>query len=175
MASELVACPERTKEGYGVLLYRLTDFEPSHVDFLQGIKTFFAFNDVRLSEDGVIPGYVVVFDMRGITLSHLGVVTLSGIRKFMHYIQVSRRERRGGWPPTLRVCSQPVCRVRWAAYLPGGAGVTVRRGLRLTSVVLFRSATLADSRPSTSSTRSSGSTRSWPSSSPSSKANFCKW
>ncbi|XP_034237513.1 alpha-tocopherol transfer protein-like [Thrips palmi] len=85
--AELVACPERTKEGYGVLLYRLTDFEPSHVDFLQGIKAFFAFNDVRLSEDGVIPGYVVVFDMRGITLSHLGVVTLSGIRKFMHYIQ----------------------------------------------------------------------------------------
>lgn len=85
--AELVACPERTKEGYGVLLYRLTDFEPSHVDFLQGIKTFFAFNDVRLSEDGVIPGYVVVFDMRGITISHLGIVTLSGIRKFMHYIQ----------------------------------------------------------------------------------------
>ncbi|KAE8739974.1 hypothetical protein FOCC_FOCC014546 [Frankliniella occidentalis] len=84
---ELVACPERTKEGYGVLLYRLTDFDPSHVDLLQGMKSFFAFNDVRLSEDGVIPGYVVVFDMRGITLSHLAIVTLSGIRKFMHYIQ----------------------------------------------------------------------------------------
>lgn len=86
--SELVACPERTKEGYAVLLYRLTDFDPSHVDFLQGMKAFFAFNDVRLSENGVIPGYIVVFDMRGITLSHLGIVTLSGIRKFMHYIQV---------------------------------------------------------------------------------------
>lgn len=85
--AELVACPERTKEGYGVLLYRLTDFDPSHVDLLQGMKSFFAFNDVRLSEDGVIPGYVVVFDMRGITLSHLAIVTLSGIRKFMHYIQ----------------------------------------------------------------------------------------
>ena len=94
----LVACPEETKEGYKVLLYRLTDFDPSHVDFLQGMKAFFAFNDVRLSEDGVTPGYVVVFDMQGITLSHLGIVTLSGIRKFMHYIQVSAAPRRANAP-----------------------------------------------------------------------------
>jgi len=80
--------PKLTDEGYRVLVYRVVDTDPSKVDFLQAMKAFFAFNDVRLSEDGIVAGYVVIFDMKGITLSHLGCVTISAIRKFMHYIQV---------------------------------------------------------------------------------------
>lgn len=46
------------------------------------------FNDVIISEDGPINGYVVVFDMEGVCLRHLTRVQISPLRNFMAYIQV---------------------------------------------------------------------------------------
>lgn len=49
------------------------------------------FNDVIISVDGPINGYVVVFDMEGVCLRHLTRVQFGPLRNFMAYIQVSRR------------------------------------------------------------------------------------
>lgn len=46
------------------------------------------FNDVIISEDGPLEGYVVVFDMEGVCLRHLTRVQISPLRNFMAYIQV---------------------------------------------------------------------------------------
>lgn len=46
------------------------------------------FNDVIISEDGPLNGYVVVFDMEGVCLRHLTRVQISPLRNFMAYIQV---------------------------------------------------------------------------------------
>lgn len=46
------------------------------------------FNDVIISEDGPLDGYVVVFDMEGVCLRHLTRVQISPLRNFMAYIQV---------------------------------------------------------------------------------------
>jgi hypothetical protein len=36
--SNMVALPKLTKEGYRILSYRLTDFNPSHIIFGDGVK-----------------------------------------------------------------------------------------------------------------------------------------
>lgn len=46
------------------------------------------FNDVIISVDGPINGYVVVFDMQGVCLRHLTRVQFGPLRNFMAYIQV---------------------------------------------------------------------------------------
>lgn len=84
----MIALPKQTPEGYQILMYRLTEFEPHKFAFNDALKSFFLFNDIRLSEDGLAPGYIVIFDMKGVCLGHLTRINLSSIRKFMSYIQV---------------------------------------------------------------------------------------
>ncbi|KAJ9574053.1 hypothetical protein L9F63_008579 [Diploptera punctata] len=83
----LVPLAHSSREGYKVLVYRLTNYEPSKLNFTAGIKMFLMYNDMRLAEDGLEPGYIVVFDMKGITLGHLSRINLSIIKKFIVYIQ----------------------------------------------------------------------------------------
>jgi len=49
------------------------------------------FNDVIISVDGPMNGYVVVFDMEGVCLRHLTRVQFGPLRNFMAYIQVRER------------------------------------------------------------------------------------
>lgn len=85
----MVAFPNKTPEGYNVLLYRLSEFDYSKLNFADAVRVFCMFNDVKLSEDsGQAEGYIVIFDMKGCSLGHLTRVTLPALRAFMHYIQV---------------------------------------------------------------------------------------
>lgn len=56
--------------------------------FVACSQAFNMFNDVIISEDGPLDGYVVVFDMEGVCLRHLTRVQISPLRNFMAYIQV---------------------------------------------------------------------------------------
>ncbi|XP_069680003.1 alpha-tocopherol transfer protein-like isoform X2 [Periplaneta americana] len=85
--SQMMAMTRTTPEGYRVLLYRLTDYDSGKYSFIGMTKAFFMFNDVRLAEDGLEPGYVIVFDLKGATLGHLAKVTLTAVRKCMIYVQ----------------------------------------------------------------------------------------
>lgn len=80
--------PLKTTEGYHVLLYRLSDCDYSKLNFADAVRMFCMFNDVKLSEDHLSEGYIVIFDMKGCSLGHLTRVTLPALRAFMHYIQV---------------------------------------------------------------------------------------
>lgn len=85
--SQMVALPKQTPEGYHILVYRLIDSEPSRLQFSDAVKAFCMFNDYRISCDGLVEGYIVVFDMRGIRLGHVARVQLGAMRTFMAYIQ----------------------------------------------------------------------------------------
>lgn len=85
----MAAMPKKTPEGYHIIVYRLVDTDPSKLNFADTIKGFCMFNDYRISVDGLAEGYVVVFDMKGIRLSHLTRVQLGAMRHFMAYIQVN--------------------------------------------------------------------------------------
>lgn len=84
----MTAMPNKTPEGYHILVYRLVDTDPSKLQFSEAVKAFCMFNDYRISEDGLTEGYVVIFDMKGVKLGHLTRVQLGPLRTFMTYIQV---------------------------------------------------------------------------------------
>ncbi|EEB19783.1 conserved hypothetical protein [Pediculus humanus corporis] len=94
--TNMVPVPKTTPEGYNVLIYRLSDADTSKLQFVDAMKGFFLFNDIRLSEDGLSPGYIVIFDMKDVCLSHLAKISLSAVRKFMHYIQEGHPARLKG-------------------------------------------------------------------------------
>lgn len=91
--SEMISLPNKTKEGYEMLIYRLVDTDPSKLLFAEGIKSFCMFNDIRLSEDLCAEGYIVIFDMKGVKLSHVARVQLGPLRAFMAYIQEAHPAR----------------------------------------------------------------------------------
>lgn len=51
------------------------------------------FNDIRLSEDLLAEGYIVIFDMKGVRLGHITRVQFSPLRAFMSYIQEAHPAR----------------------------------------------------------------------------------
>lgn len=85
----MISLPKLSPEGYRILVYRLKNTDPSKVHFGEATKAFCMFNDVQISEDGPINGYVVVFDMYGVRLAHLAKVQFGPLRTFMQYIQVN--------------------------------------------------------------------------------------
>ncbi|XP_026466492.1 retinaldehyde-binding protein 1-like [Ctenocephalides felis] len=91
--AHMAALPHTTPEGYKLLIYRLANYDPSKMVFADAVKAFCMFNDVRLSEDGLADGYVVIFDMKGFRLSHLMRVSFGPLRHFMQYIQEAHPAR----------------------------------------------------------------------------------
>lgn len=83
----MVAMPKTTPEGYQILIYRLSDTDPSKMKFGEAVKAFCMFNDVRISEDKLAQGYVVVFDMKGLRLGHLTRIKFGPLKTYMSYIQ----------------------------------------------------------------------------------------
>lgn len=89
----MISLPKKTKENYEILVYRLIDTDPAKVMFAEAIKGFCMFNDIRLSEDLLAEGYIVIFDMKGVRLSHVSRVQFGPLRSFMAYIQEAHPAR----------------------------------------------------------------------------------
>ncbi|CAH0713490.1 unnamed protein product, partial [Brenthis ino] len=86
-ALEFSALPEKSCEGYDLIFHRLHYTEPSKYYFEAGCKLLFMTVDACLSKRGPQPGYIFLFDMRGVKLGHLTRVSLSSLRKFFQYVQ----------------------------------------------------------------------------------------
>lgn len=86
----MIPLPKPTPEGYRIIVYRLKDFDSSKVIITDLIKCFCAFNLVKISEDGLVPGYIVILDMKGVTFSHFMRVTphVQSVRNILQYLQV---------------------------------------------------------------------------------------
>ncbi|XP_069680011.1 alpha-tocopherol transfer protein-like [Periplaneta americana] len=74
-------------EGYKLVVCRLVDYDAAKFNFVEVIKMFFMFLDVYLAEDGLYPGYIIVFDMKGTTIGHFTRASVSAIKTFMNYVQ----------------------------------------------------------------------------------------
>ncbi|XP_063222912.1 alpha-tocopherol transfer protein-like [Bacillus rossius redtenbacheri] len=85
---EMAMLPRRTPEGYIVSVTRFVDLNPSKFVFLHNMKNFFMFADTWLSEDGLAPGIVTVFDAQGVSFGHLARISPLGlIKKLLFYVQ----------------------------------------------------------------------------------------
>ncbi|XP_067015078.2 alpha-tocopherol transfer protein-like [Anabrus simplex] len=85
----LVFCefPGFDPNGYVVGYHRLRDTEPSHYVFNDGVKLLFMGMDAGLHKYGSVPGFVIVFDMKGVRLGHLTRLNLRALHRFFIYVQ----------------------------------------------------------------------------------------
>lgn len=81
--------PKPTPEGYKVYIYRLSNPDPTKFNYADTIKAMIMYSDIRCSEDGITPGYIIVCDSKGFSMSHLTKINLGILRIFMKYIQVN--------------------------------------------------------------------------------------
>jgi len=79
--------PAKDPHGYQIIFHRLKIFEPRQYVFNDGVKLLSMAIDACLQAEGTVPGYVFLFDMKGVRLGHVTRLSLSSIKKFFLYIQ----------------------------------------------------------------------------------------
>lgn len=79
--------PQCDPNGNWILWGSLVDPEPSHYSFNSAVKYFVMTSEVLQLENGTIPGIVVVYDVKHVTLSHIMRTPLSLVSKYAHYAQ----------------------------------------------------------------------------------------
>ncbi|KAI5722140.1 hypothetical protein M8J76_004290 [Diaphorina citri] len=86
---DMMALPNLTPDKSRIVMYRLRNEDLSIFNYADTLRAFFAVNDLFISEDGLMEGYVVVFDMSGLSFGHLAKTTtqLNLVKNFMVYIQ----------------------------------------------------------------------------------------
>ncbi|KAJ9593638.1 hypothetical protein L9F63_014816 [Diploptera punctata] len=84
---EMIPLRWTTPEGYRVLLYRMTDHDSGRYDLNAAVKTFCMFNDMRMAEDGLCPGYIAIIDVKGLSFGHLGKFSVTTLKKIVTYLQ----------------------------------------------------------------------------------------
>lgn len=80
--------PQRDSEGNKILLGNIKDSRSEEFDLDAAIKAALLGLDAVVNDDRAVPGYVVLFDMRGLHMGHLKTLNLATIRHFFLYVQV---------------------------------------------------------------------------------------
>ncbi|XP_050430456.1 alpha-tocopherol transfer protein-like isoform X2 [Adelges cooleyi] len=79
--------PTQTPEGYQIIYHKLQLFEASKYVFNDGVKLLIMAMEACFKVEGTCPGYIILFDMRGVRLGHLTRLSISSLRKFFTFIQ----------------------------------------------------------------------------------------
>ena len=84
----MVTLPNRDQHGNIVMAGRLLDEDPSKFSYEDCLTGWFMLQDITLRENGAVPGFVFVIDMKGASLGHITKISLSSLKKYYMYIQV---------------------------------------------------------------------------------------
>ncbi|XP_038111601.1 alpha-tocopherol transfer protein-like isoform X2 [Culex quinquefasciatus] len=76
-----------TKDQYTVLYGKLLKSDATDFSFESCLKFLLMIADVIQRESGAVHGYTFVLDMEGVTMGHVARLTISTIRKFLHFLQ----------------------------------------------------------------------------------------
>lgn len=85
---QMISLPKKTADGNIIHFYRFTDPDPRKLDHASSLKALTMFVDMELSSNGPADGYILVFDMKGISLSHIPRLQFSLVRFMSNYFQV---------------------------------------------------------------------------------------
>ncbi|XP_044000943.1 alpha-tocopherol transfer protein-like isoform X2 [Aphidius gifuensis] len=86
-ALQFVALPKPDSQGNCIIFHRLADYRSSKYILNDGIKLLQMSVDASLYYEGCTPGYIFLFDMKGVGLGHLTRLSITSIRKFFEYLQ----------------------------------------------------------------------------------------
>jgi hypothetical protein len=84
----MVTLPKRDQHGNIVMAGRLIDDDVSKFSYEHVLNTWFMLQDITLRENGAVPGFVFVVDMKGTSLGHAAKMHLATVKKYYMYIQV---------------------------------------------------------------------------------------
>jgi len=84
----MVTLANRDQHGNIVMVTRLLDEDPSKFSCEDCLTGWFMLQDITLRENGAVPGFVFVVDMKGTTLGHITKISLASLKKYYMYIQV---------------------------------------------------------------------------------------
>uniref|UniRef100_A0A0A9YG14 Alpha-tocopherol transfer protein-like protein n=1 Tax=Lygus hesperus TaxID=30085 RepID=A0A0A9YG14_LYGHE len=81
------ALPVKDPNGYQIIYHGLQQFEASKYVFADGVKMLAMAIDACAMVEGTVPGYIFLFNMKGVRLTHLTRLSVGLLRKFFVYIQ----------------------------------------------------------------------------------------
>lgn len=85
---DFVPMPTLTKNNDKIFVYHIKSPDPDKYHFINALKAFFIFADVRMVIEKEIPnGEIPIFDMTNFTMKHLPKINLSVLKKYMIYTQ----------------------------------------------------------------------------------------
>ncbi|XP_049878965.1 clavesin-1-like [Pectinophora gossypiella] len=87
--------PTRTKEGYAVLYANFLEKDAKNFHLGDVIKTVVMILDVWQYEEGSWPGFIILYDLKSLTLGHMAKFDLSNVSQYLYYLQ-------NGLPANLR-------------------------------------------------------------------------
>ena len=76
-----------TNEGYKVIYSRLLDMDPSNFVHSESVKGYTMVLDMWLHIEGTAPGHVILIDMYGSVMGHVGRMNLATAKKSLSYLQ----------------------------------------------------------------------------------------
>ncbi|XP_073975248.1 alpha-tocopherol transfer protein-like isoform X2 [Rhodnius prolixus] len=79
--------PVKDPNGFQIIFHGLQQHEASKYVFVDGVKLLVMSIDACLHSEGTVPGYVFLFNMKGVKLTHLTRLSIGYLRKFFEYIQ----------------------------------------------------------------------------------------
>jgi hypothetical protein len=80
--------PNRDQHGNIVMLGHVADEDVSKFSFENILNTWFMLQDITLWENGTVPGFVFVGNMKGTTFAHVTRMHIATAKKYYTYIQV---------------------------------------------------------------------------------------
>jgi hypothetical protein len=80
--------PNRDQHGNVVMLAQLADEDTSKFCYENVLNAWFMLQDIALREQGAVPGFVFVADMKRTTLAHAAKMHIATVKKYYTYIQV---------------------------------------------------------------------------------------
>lgn len=85
--TQMATVPKRDQHGNIVMAGRLVDEDASKFSYEDLLNTWFMLQDITLRENGAVPGFVFVVDMKGTSLGHAAKMHLATVKKYYVYIQ----------------------------------------------------------------------------------------
>ncbi|GFG36891.1 hypothetical protein Cfor_08697 [Coptotermes formosanus] len=84
---EMVTLPNRDQHGNIVMAGRLIDGDVSKFCYEDCLTMWYMLQDITLRENGTVPGFTFVLDMKGASLGHIAKISLASLKKYYMYIQ----------------------------------------------------------------------------------------